>query len=155
MGWRDRPAATTRKLLQTFPARAGRLYAVAHFRGCSGEFNHGPRAYHSGDFEEIDWILARFRSSMTAHPGRRCFPGRQRTDALGRRVGAQAACVVPPWPAVCAPLDLAASGHAIGRGFNRLVYTRHVPAHHETQGPAASWHSTRACSTRDALRAGA
>ena len=26
--------------------------------------------------------------------------------------------------AVCAPLDLAASGRAIGRGFNRQVYTR-------------------------------
>jgi hypothetical protein len=26
--------------------------------------------------------------------------------------------------AVSSPLDLAASGHAIGRGFNRLVYTR-------------------------------
>jgi predicted alpha/beta-fold hydrolase len=25
---------------------------------------------------------------------------------------------------VCSPLDLAASGDAIGRGFNRLVYTR-------------------------------
>jgi predicted alpha/beta-fold hydrolase len=25
---------------------------------------------------------------------------------------------------VCAPLDLAAGGHAIGRGFNRMVYTR-------------------------------
>ncbi|MES2954421.1 MAG: alpha/beta hydrolase, partial [Pseudomonadota bacterium] len=26
--------------------------AVPHFRGCSGELNHAPRAYHSGDFEE-------------------------------------------------------------------------------------------------------
>jgi predicted alpha/beta-fold hydrolase len=26
--------------------------------------------------------------------------------------------------AVCSPIDLAAGGHAIGRGFNRLVYTR-------------------------------
>jgi predicted alpha/beta-fold hydrolase len=29
---------------------------------------------------------------------------------------------------VCAPLDLAAGGEAIGRGFNKLVYTTHVPA---------------------------
>jgi uncharacterized protein len=33
--------------------------AVPHFRGCSGELNLGPRAYHSGDFEEVGWMLAR------------------------------------------------------------------------------------------------
>ena len=27
---------------------------VPHFRGCSGEINHMPRAYHSGDHAEID-----------------------------------------------------------------------------------------------------
>jgi len=37
-------------------------YAVPHFRGCSGELNLAPRAYHSGDFEEIGWILARLRA---------------------------------------------------------------------------------------------
>ena len=31
----------------------GWSYAVPHFRGCSGELNCGPRAYHSGDFAEI------------------------------------------------------------------------------------------------------
>jgi predicted alpha/beta-fold hydrolase len=46
----------------------GALYAVAHFRGCSGELNHGPRAYHSGDFEEIDWILG--AHSVDLHAGR-------------------------------------------------------------------------------------
>ncbi|MBW8721385.1 MAG: alpha/beta hydrolase, partial [Polaromonas sp.] len=34
--------------------------AIPHFRGCSGELNLAPRAYHSGDFAEIDWILRRF-----------------------------------------------------------------------------------------------
>jgi predicted alpha/beta-fold hydrolase len=42
--------------------------------------------------------------------------------------------VVSAVASVCAPLDLAAGGEAIGRGFNRLVYTTHVPAHHEAQG---------------------
>jgi uncharacterized protein len=36
-------------------------YSVPHFRGCSGELNLAPRAYHSGDFEEIGWILQRLR----------------------------------------------------------------------------------------------
>ena len=37
-------------------------------------------------------------------------------DSAGRTARAVAA--------VCSPVDLAASGHAIGRGFNRQVYTR-------------------------------
>ncbi len=32
---------------------------VPHFRGCSGELNRLPRAYHSGDSAELDWILQR------------------------------------------------------------------------------------------------
>ena len=39
---------------------------------------------------------------------------------LGRQAGAVVGGVV----SVCSPLDLAASGWAIGRGFNRQVYTR-------------------------------
>ena len=51
----------------TDAARArGWACAVPHFRGCSGELNHAPRAYHSGDFEEIDWILRRLKASTQA-----------------------------------------------------------------------------------------
>ena len=39
----------------------GMAFAVPHFRGCSGELNQAPRAYHSGDYEEIDWVLERLR----------------------------------------------------------------------------------------------
>ena len=49
-----------------FARERGLAYVVPHFRGCSGETNHGPRAYHSGDYEEIGWILARLRQ---VHPG--------------------------------------------------------------------------------------
>src|SRR5512141_1227110 len=35
---------------------------VVHFRGCSGEPNRLPRAYHSGDSAEADWILRRLRN---------------------------------------------------------------------------------------------
>ena len=100
-------------------------YAVPHFRGCSGELNHGPRAYHSGDYEEVGWILSRFRQR---HPGRIIAVGISLGgNALMRwagEMGASAARVVSAVASVCAPLDLAASGHAIGRGFNRQVYTR-------------------------------
>ena len=37
-------------------------FVVPHFRGCSGELNLAPRAYHSGDFEEIGWVLQRLRA---------------------------------------------------------------------------------------------
>jgi ketosteroid isomerase-like protein len=39
---------------------------VPHFRGCSGEPNRQPRAYHAGDADEIGWILARLAAR---HPG--------------------------------------------------------------------------------------
>ncbi len=99
--------------------------AVPHFRGCSGEINLAPRAYHSGDFEEIDWILKRFAAQ---HAGPLVAVGISLGgNALMRwaaESGAQAHAVVAAVASVCSPLDLAASGWAIGRGFNRLVYTR-------------------------------
>lgn len=100
-------------------------FAVAHFRGCSGELNRGPRAYHSGDFEEVGWILARFRRQ---HQGALLAVGISLGgNALLRwaeEFGEQAARLVDAVASVCAPVDLAASGAAIGRGFKRLVYTR-------------------------------
>ena len=110
----------------TDAARArGWACAVPHFRGCSGELNHGPRAYHSGDFEEIDWILRRCKSG---HAGPVMAVGISLGgNALMRwagELGASAQSVVAGVASVCSPLDLTASGWAIGRGFNRLVYTR-------------------------------
>lgn len=107
-------------------ARArGMAFAVPHFRGCSGELNHGPRAYHSGDFEEIGWILARMRQH---HAGPIVAVGVSLGgNALLRWVeemGAAAARTVCAVAALSSPLDLAAAGDAIGRGFNRQVYTR-------------------------------
>ena len=107
-------------------ARArGWASAVPHFRGCSGELNHAPRAYHSGDFEEIDWILRRFkagRSGPVLAVG--ISLGGNALMRWAGEVGSQAGAVVSGVVSVCSPLDLAASGWAIGRGFNRRVYTR-------------------------------
>jgi len=108
-----------------FARTRGFAFAVPHFRGCSGELNHGPRAYHSGDFEEIGWILARLRQQ---HQGAILAVGISLGgNALLRwaeEMGEQAAQVVDAVASVSSPIDLAASGWAIGRGFNRLVYTR-------------------------------
>jgi predicted alpha/beta-fold hydrolase len=103
----------------------GLAFAVPHFRGCSGEINLGPRAYHSGDHEEIGWVLQRFREK---HSGPIVVVGVSLGgNALLRwaqESGATATSVVAAVAAVSSPIDLAASGQAIGRGFNRLVYTR-------------------------------
>jgi predicted alpha/beta-fold hydrolase len=106
-------------------ARRGWRFAVPHFRGCSGEINRAPRAYHSGDFEEVGWMLERFR---TAHEGVVLAVGVSLGgNALLRyaeEAGASAASRVRAIVAVSAPLDLAAGARAIGRGFGRQVYTR-------------------------------
>ncbi len=108
-----------------FAQERGFAFAVPHFRGCSGELNLAPRAYHSGDFEEIGWILQRFRAR---HFGPIIAVGISLGgNALLRwaeEAGTEAGKTVSAVASVCSPVDLAASGWAIGRGFNRLVYTR-------------------------------
>ncbi|KRC11179.1 alpha/beta hydrolase [Hydrogenophaga sp. Root209] len=109
-----------------FAAANGLAFAVPHFRGCSGELNRAPRAYHSGDFEEINWILKRFAAE---NPGRPLLAvgvslGGNALMRWAAEMGASASQHVRAVASVCSPLDLAAGGHAIGRGFNRLVYTR-------------------------------
>lgn len=103
----------------------GWAYAVPHFRGCSGELNLGPRAYHSGDFEEIGWVLQRLAA---AHAGPVLAVGVSLGgNALMRwagEMGDAARSVVAGVASVSSPIDLAAGGRAIGQGFNRLVYTR-------------------------------
>ena len=113
---------------QAFAAEAQRRgwrFAIPHFRGCSGELNLAPRAYHSGDWEEVAWLLARFRG---LHRGPVVAVGVSLGgNALLRYVeeaGEAAAATVRAVAAVSAPLDLDAGANAIGRGFGRQVYTR-------------------------------
>jgi predicted alpha/beta-fold hydrolase len=113
----------------TFAAAHGMAFAVPHFRGCSGELNLAPRAYHSGDYEEIGWILARMREQHASRGGGPVLAagvslGGNALMRWASEAGATASGVVSAVASVCAPLDLAAGGEAIGRGFNRLVYTR-------------------------------
>ncbi len=105
--------------------RRGWSYAVPHFRGCSGELNRAPRAYHSGDYEEVGWILSRLRER---HAGPLKVVGISLGgNALMRwaaEAGDAAAQVAGAVVSICSPLDLAAAGAAIDRGFNRQVYAR-------------------------------
>jgi predicted alpha/beta-fold hydrolase len=103
--------------------------AVPHFRGCSGTLNLAPRAYHSGDHEEVDQLLRQFKQRADAHgrPGLLAAGVSLGGNALMRwagELGQSAQKVVNAVASICSPLDLTASGHAIGKGFNRQVYTR-------------------------------
>jgi uncharacterized protein len=99
-------------------------FCVAHFRGCSGEINLAPRAYHSGDWQEIDWILKRIK---TQHRGDVYAVGVSLGgNALMRwagELGTDAELSVKGIVSICSPLDLLASGHHLGRGLNRYIYT--------------------------------
>jgi predicted alpha/beta-fold hydrolase len=100
-------------------------YVVPHFRGCSGELNRAPRTYHSGDHVEVDWILRRL---ALAHAGPMFAVGISLGgNALLRwaqEAGAGASQIVKAVVAISSPIDLAAAGHVLGKGFNKMVYTR-------------------------------
>src|SRR5439155_19406464 len=92
-----------------------------HWRGCSGEPNRLPRAYHSGATVEVDWILRRFGRPVDAIGI--SLGGNALLKWLGEHAGA-APSIVRRAAAISAPLDLAAAGRALDRGLNRLLYTR-------------------------------
>ena len=99
---------------------------VVNFRGCSGELNRRPRAYHSGDSDELDWILRRLHKCAAGAP----------LFAAGVSLGGNAllkwlgedrprsAQLVRAAASICAPIDLRVAGDHLGTGINRL-YTRH------------------------------
>ena len=63
---------------------------VPHFRGCADEPNRLPRAYHSGDHEEIDAMLAAVRARIDPGDARvrlRRLAGRQRAAQLAGPAG--------------------------------------------------------------------
>ena len=98
---------------------------VVHFRGCSGEPNRLPRAYHSGDSQEIDWVLRRLQTR--GHPALFVAGVSLGGNALLKWLAEQgnhARDVVNAAASVSAPLDLAAANAALSSGFN-LVYARH------------------------------
>lgn len=101
--------------------------AVPHFRGCSGELNHAPRFYHSGDAEEVGWIIRRLAQAHKQHPSARFFAAGVSLggNALLRWLGESQhqAEIVDAACAVSAPLDLAGGGAALSRGLG-MLYTR-------------------------------
>jgi predicted alpha/beta-fold hydrolase len=110
------------RLLMAECGRRGWRGMVVHFRGCSGDANRLARAYHSGDTAEIDWILERIAARWPQ--ARRFAVGISLGgNVLAKWAGEQRAAAARRLAAlvtVSAPFDLAAGGHALGLGFNRI-----------------------------------
>jgi predicted alpha/beta-fold hydrolase len=115
------------RALMSHIATIGWSGAVPHFRGCSGELNHAPRFYHSGDAQEVGWILQRLAACRNERRAGKFY-------AVGASLGGNAllrwlgesqhqAEIVDAACAISAPLDLAGGGAALSRGIN-LVYTK-------------------------------
>ncbi|MCK9511679.1 MAG: alpha/beta fold hydrolase [Pigmentiphaga sp.] len=116
---------TCQALAHHFRAR-GWVVAVPHFRGCSQQPNRLLRAYHSGDTDEIAFLLRTVRERLPQarwHAAGVSLGGNALAKFLGEHAdsghGLHAAA------AVSAPLDLTACGQRLGRGLlHRHVYTR-------------------------------
>ena len=109
--------------------RRGWRGLAPHFRGCSGEINRLPRAYHSGDAAEIDWILRRTKAEAPDQPlyvAAISLGGNATLKWLGEQ-GSAASKVVEAVVAISAPVDLTAAGNALERGFCK-VYTKNFLA---------------------------
>jgi len=119
----DSQSHYSRSTMRWFADRGWRALVV-HFRGCSGEANRLARAYHSGDSDEGDWILRAVHARWPAgalHAVGVSLGGNMLAKWAGERESA--ASFVTAAASIGSPLDLAAGGEALGRGFN-LVYTQ-------------------------------
>ena len=117
------------RMLMSYAKKAGWRGSVMHFRGCSGEINRLPRAYHSGDSDEIDWVLRgvkRRAGPAPLHAAGVSLGGNALAKWLGERREA-AGEVVKGAAVISAPLDLMAAGAALERGF-AIWYSRHFLA---------------------------
>ena len=98
---------------------------IPHFRGCSGELNLGPRAYHSGDFEEIDWILRKIKEQFKGEIWAVGVSlGGNALLRWAQEKGESASIMVKGVASICAPLDLSQSGRKIGLGMNHYLYEK-------------------------------
>lgn len=106
-------------------AQQGWRGVVAHFRGCSGEPNRLPRAYHSGDTAEIDMVLRMLRARSPNAPLYAVgvsLGGNALLKWLGES-GEAARQIVDGAAALSPPFDLAKAAASLDRGFSRHSYT--------------------------------
>lgn len=138
-------------LLMKHLAARGWRGVVPHFRGCGGSANLLPRAYHSGDHEEVEDMLRALRARVGADAPLYAvgvsLGGSALLNWLGR-AGDAGGTLVRAAAGVSVPLDLMAAGIAIGQGLNR-IYTAHFL---QTLKPKALAMAGRFPGTLDAAR---
>lgn len=97
---------------------------VMHFRGCSGEINRMPRAYHSGETSDarhfLLWINKTYPQADLVAAGF-SLGGNMLLKLLGETDGLGIKAAV----SVSAPIQLSASSDAINKGFSRR-YQSHL-----------------------------
>jgi uncharacterized protein len=111
--------------LMSMARRRGWHGVVPNFRGCSGEPNRLARSYHSGDSQEIDWILRRLHerdSRFGIFAVGVSIGGNMLLKWLGEQ-GGRSSEVVRRAAGVSVPVDLAAAARELDRGIKRLIYT--------------------------------
>jgi predicted alpha/beta-fold hydrolase len=111
--------------LLTEAAARGWDGVAVNFRSCSGELNRLPRFYHSGETQDLDWVVS---SLITRSPHRPLalvgfsLGGNVLLKWLGER-GDKVPDQVRGAVAVSVPYDLGVAAHRVDHGFGR-VYGR-------------------------------
>jgi len=116
-------------------SQAGYRGALLHFRGCSGEPNRLPRAYHSGDTAHLEHFLALLAEREPEVP-RAAVGYSLGGNALLKWLGesGDSTCLTAA-VAVSVPFDLGRCAEAMDRGFSR-VYQRQLIARMQRNGRA-------------------
>lgn len=105
-----------------YAQRLGRRLVVPHFRGCGGVANTASRFYHSGDSEEIGFVLESLAKENAAalHVVGFSLGG----NALAKYLGEQGKDAVGEAIAIIsAPLDLIEADKALNRRPTKTIYT--------------------------------
>ena len=116
-------------MVQSFLALADRgMRAVGlNFRGCSGESNRAPRFYHSGETEDVRFVIDLLRDRFPARPLMAIgisLGGNVLLKYLGEQ-GAKNTATVSAAVAISVPYDLSAGADALERGGMAKIYVRY------------------------------
>jgi uncharacterized protein len=121
---------TARRRYMTSTYRAlldsGIVPVALNFRGCSGEANRTARAYHSGETDDLRFVLERLRDRFGGPFGLVGYSlgGNVVLKFLGE-TGDEARPLVAAAVAVSVPFDLAAGAARIERGLAGRVYSHY------------------------------
>ncbi len=111
--------------LLALAAEHGWRGVAMNFRSCSGTLNRAARLYHSGETEDLDWVigeLAKREPGVAILPVGVSLGGNVLLKWLGER-GEDATDEVQAAVAISTPFDLATAAEAMSRGAGR-VYSR-------------------------------